>query len=323
MTACFVCAEDLRATETRGDQHFYDCPRCGPYSLTGSAVAVIPNLLRHEESSRAVLSHAIHRASSKTPYVLLSSEAIKTILQSNSMLPPQEQFDSLMLWLAGKQQSPGKVIDEVSLDAASASCASDMVDVYFLVSQAKEMGLLDAVISKYFGGGLQAAYIQLTLKGWAYVADLQRRSPTATQAFMAMKFGDPELDAIFRDFFKPAIAATGYALKRLDEEPRAGLIDDRLRVEIRQSKFLIADLSHANAGAYWEAGFAEGLGMPVIYTCRKNVFDDPAQRPHFDTNHHLTVVWDPANIGEAVEMLKATIRATLPEDAKMTDEVVQ
>ena len=55
--------------------------------------------------------------------------------------------------------------------------------------------------------------------------------------------------------------------------PKAGLIDDRLRVEIRTSRFLIADLTHENAGAYWEAGFAEGLGKPVIYTCEKSKFD--------------------------------------------------
>jgi nucleoside 2-deoxyribosyltransferase len=97
------------------------------------------------------------------------------------------------------------------------------------------------------------------------------------------------------------------------------LIDDRLRVEIRQSRFLLADLTHHNKGAYWEAGFAEGLGKPVIYLCRKDVFEDKSQGTHFDTNHHLTVVWDLENLGEAAEKLKATIRATLPGEAQISD----
>ena len=139
-------------------------------------------------------------------------------------------------------------------------------------------------------------------------------------SFMAMKFGDAVLDTLVDAHLRPAVAMTGFKLKRLDDEPRAGLIDDRLRVEIRACRFLIADLSHANKGAYWEAGYAEGLGKPVIYTCDKTVFEDPKNpdKPHFDTNHHLTIVWDREKPQEAAENLKATIRATFP-DARQQD----
>lgn len=102
----------------------------------------------------------------------------------------------------------------------------------------------------------------------------------------------------------PAVAATGFTLKRLDEDQPAGLIDDRLRVEIRQSRFLVSDLTHRNPGAYWEAGYAEGLGKPVIYTCRKDVFEDKKSAPHFDTNHHLTVIWEAEDLDAAVVRLK-------------------
>jgi nucleoside 2-deoxyribosyltransferase len=128
-----------------------------------------------------------------------------------------------------------------------------------------------------------------------------------------MRFGDPELDEMLRDHFRPAVQRTGFTLFRLDDEPRAGLIDDRLRVEIRQSRFLLSDLTHANNGAYWEAGYAEGLGKPVIYLCKKEVFENPKTRPHFDTNHHLTIVWDRETIQEDMERLVATIRYSIPE----------
>jgi nucleoside 2-deoxyribosyltransferase len=94
------------------------------------------------------------------------------------------------------------------------------------------------------------------------------------------------------------------------------LIDDRLRVAIRQARFVVADLTHHNRGAYWEAGFAEGLGKPVIYTCRRDVFEDGTAGTHFDTNHHLTVVWEVENLDEAAKKLTATIRSTLPDLAK-------
>jgi nucleoside 2-deoxyribosyltransferase len=146
--------------------------------------------------------------------------------------------------------------------------------------------------------------------------ELQRGKSTSRIAFMAMQFGDAELDGIYKDHFKIGVATSGFDLKRVDEGQPAGLIDDLLRVKIRQCRFLIADLTHQNRGAYWEAGYAEGLGKPVIYTCRKDVFESKSEGTHFDTNHHLTVVWERDRLDDAVEKLKATIRATLPDEAK-------
>lgn len=57
----------------------------------------------------------------------------------------------------------------------------------------------------------------------------------------------------------------------------------------------------------------------MIYTCRSDHFDSPNKGAHFDTNHHLTVLWHPNNMESAVEKLKATIRATLPDEAALQD----
>lgn len=133
-----------------------------------------------------------------------------------------------------------------------------------------------------------------------------------------MKFGDENLDRIFNDCFVSAVKKTGFSLERVDTNPEAGLIDDKIRVDIRNSRFIIADLTDENRGVYWEAGYAEGLGKPVIYTCEKKYFDE--HKTHFDTNHHLTIVWEVEKLEEAAKRLKATIRATLPDEAKMTDD---
>lgn len=140
---------------------------------------------------------------------------------------------------------------------------------------------------------------------------------------MAMQFGDEELNRVVKDCFKPAVKAAGFELRLLTEGQPAGLIDDQLRAALRTARFVIADLTHGNHGAYWEAGFAEGLGRPVIYTCRKNEWDQRDQpselKVHFDTNHHLTVIWDPENLGDAATRLTTTTRASLPAEAQMTD----
>ena len=161
----------------------------------------------------------------------------------------------------------------------------------------------------------------LSIGGWERFAELQTEASGTKRAFMAMRYGDTEMDHVFFECFKPAAKRAGYDLVKLDEKPRAGLIDDRLRLDIRTSRFLVADLSHANKGAYWEAGYAEGLGRPVIYTCKKSVFesDDPELKPHFDTNHYLIVLWDRETLEHAAGQLTTIIRVTLPSEARLSD----
>jgi hypothetical protein len=152
--------------------------------------------------------------------------------------------------------------------------------------------------------------VTLTFEGWRLYEELRRGTPSGRKAFIAMEYGHTDLDALVNDHFKPAVAETGFFLRRLDDDQPAGLIDDRLRVEIQSSRFLLVDLTHRNLGAYWEAGYAEGLGKPVIYTCEESKFEVAT---HFDTNHNLHVLWNAANIEPALKKLKATIRATIPE----------
>jgi nucleoside 2-deoxyribosyltransferase len=73
-------------------------------------------------------------------------------------------------------------------------------------------------------------------------------------------------------------------------------------------------MTRPNAGAYWEAGLAEGLGKPVIYICR-----DGIETP-FDTDHRQTVRWDLSKLNETATRLKAVIRSKLLGDAKPEDK---
>lgn len=319
MAACPVCRSELKKTENYQERVCYDCPRCGPYSLSLEVNQDLVWWLDRTINGAAVLSYALYRMTKgRSDWPIVTTAQLKNILENTTLPLPKEQLDNFVVWLGDSQSSTSHVVS-ITSQSAAATGAVDINGVGFVLDYAVQRGWVDCVVERYGDGSYAFGPCQLTFPGWEYFYELQRGHASSRRAFMAMKFGDPETDDLFKGPFKTAVQDAGFELRRLDEEPRAGLIDDRLRVEIRQSRFLIADLTHANPGAYWEAGFAEGLDKPVIFTCRKDVFDDPKTRPHFDTNHHLTVVWDPANLGEAVEMLKATIRATLPEEAKLND----
>jgi hypothetical protein len=168
-----------------------------------------------------------------------------------------------------------------------------------------------AVFSHRYDTGRFSA--QLTLSGWdRYGALKQARSESRT-AFMAMKFGDAELDHVLKTCFRNAVARTGFELRDLQDHKHAGLIDDQIRAELLGARFVIADLTHDSFGAYWEAGFADGRGLPVIYTCKRAKWDDA--KSHFDTNHMVTVLWDANDLKPAEDDLAAIIRTTLRADA--------
>jgi nucleoside 2-deoxyribosyltransferase len=89
----------------------------------------------------------------------------------------------------------------------------------------------------------------------------------------------------------------------------AGVIDNIMRAQIRNAAFVLIDLTHDSSGAYWEAGYAEGLGKPVVYLCERSKFKQA--KTHFDTNHCTTVLWSNDESEEFSKQLMATLRRSL------------
>jgi len=70
------------------------------------------------------------------------------------------------------------------------------------------------------------ANITLSFEAWGYYEDLNRGSSNYRKAFIAMEFGDQVLNQIVDSVFKPSVKQAGFDLFKLDDEPKAGLIDD-------------------------------------------------------------------------------------------------
>ena len=101
---------------------------------------------------------------------------------------------------------------------------------------------------------------------------------------------DPSLDPIWKEGFKPALEQAGYDALRIDQSEFNEKIDDRIIADIRHSGLLVADVTGHRGDVYFEAGFALGLGMQVIWTCRK----DALKEARFDTRQYPHIVWKTA-----------------------------
>ena len=127
------------------------------------------------------------------------------------------------------------------------------------------------------------------MNGYKHLEKLKKDRTDSDQAFVAMWFDDAMSDA-WENGFEPAIVDAGYKPMRIDRKEHINKIDDEIIAEIRRSRFVVADFTsepkQPRGGVYYEAGFAHGLNIPVIYTCREDCLEDV----HFDTRqfNHLT-----------------------------------
>lgn len=317
LTSCPICERPLLAeaklyaTPSGMPQHLINCRFCGDYGINPMALNVLAAYLREASVSararvrrKAVLAHSLRRTGQGDGHRELTRDLIDRIIGEDRLPTLSEQRDNL-LRLLDSETEPGNIYN-VTYDIAGAAVGAESDGSFDLLVR----GMIDHGLLVGTPGQIGISY-----GGLERIEELRTSSPSGFNAFMAMKFGDPELNALVEGFFKPAVKATGFDLYKLDDRPKAGLIDARLRNDIKQSRFLVVDETHANLGAYWEAGYAEGIGKPVIYTCKEAVFNGKgrAERPHFDTNHHTTILWRRDQFLDAAEQLKQIIRFTIPE----------
>ncbi len=317
MSVCPVCLTE--GAEKRGTGPLdVRCPNCGHHHFTPTATAAL-TAKDLSGGDRARLAHGVVNLPDGS---WVGAQLLHDLGTTTQLPPAAEQIDNLLLHLAGSLR-PGEARTLAVRNLVAVVGAVTVAETRWVIEESLAAGWLRApggITTSPDGWVVEDA--TLSALGWQRHAELVRQGVKSRHAFMAMKFGDAELEALYRQHLQTAVAATGFELRAAnDRQQTAGSIDNRMRVEIRTSRFVVCDLTHGNRGAYWEAGFAEGLGRPVFYLCRTDVLTsgDADRRPHFDTAHQLIIGWDPADPAPGMRALKDAIRATLPAEARLED----
>lgn len=158
---------------------------------------------------------------------------------------------------------------------------------------------------KYSNSGTGKYYVELKPQGLQRVDELQKNSTeNSKNVFVAMSFAK-EMDET-RETIRRAITENNLEPRIMDEIEHNHQIVHEMLYEIRQSKFVIAELTGHNNGAYFEAGYALGFGKEVIQVCNKEKFGEDG---HFDVKQINTVMWETQE--ELFERLNARIKATI------------
>ncbi len=271
------------------------CPRCGNFEISGTLAATE----RHRDQ-RWLLSAAIRNRLEQGEHLMLTTSNVEEIF-SMVHVPksPSDSIDLLIRHIHQKTTQPGLWISFNSHNDFPLVYARNHAEFDYYIDLAKKLSFLEV--------NPQNGSLRLDLKGWERILELEKSNNKSSQAYVAMWFA-PDMNLTYLEGIKPALEDRGYIPVRVDGIEHNEKIDDRIIAEIRRSGLMVADFTGHRNGVYFEAGFAMGLGISVIRTCRA----DHINNLHFDTRQYNHIVWDtPADLRtKLVNRIDATVPRT-------------
>lgn len=296
---CPICGENLKSHDR--DEGYartiYQCPLCGDFIIDD----MFPT---NGMNPSAMLYYVLQKKTNTTTVFVWNADAMcdagqdAVTLETLDILIPQtfsERVDKSLLNIAAIiGDNVGGKIDSRETVINRAVWSKDVRD--------SSQAFLDLLCECGYLAR-SSPYYYVTAQGWMRIEELQRAYRNSNTAFVAMWFDDTMDGA--REAIKQAVEACGYQLRIIDEKEHNNQIVPEIFYEIKQSRFVISDLTGHRTGVYYEAGFAEGIGKQVILTCRQDDFE----KRHFDVAQKSTVIW--ADKDDLKERLIKRIVATV------------
>ena len=166
----------------------------------------------------------------------------------------------------------------------------------------------DIKITRDYAGGQRD--VKVTKAGRKRIKKINNKTPNTNSntAFIAM-WMDSSMNYV-KESIKTAIKNAGYKPVRIDDKIHTNKIDDEILIEIQKAKFVVCDITAEDknkprASVFFEAGYAKGKNIPVIWSCNKTMRE--MQTNVFDTRQYHFVFWDKDRMSEFEKELQKQI----------------
>ncbi len=333
---CMFCEQEFEPSHDWEDITRYECPRCGIVMLTREAAEDFEgeNFKRHEKRIMSIVLRNQHeRRRWKPPPQSLTLDDLRRIVKQYRVLDPLDKMDDCLLKLERKQLYIGHEV----------KVKSKRDYPYYHCIYEDEMHSLNKLLSSEGLIEIQDldGTVDITADGYKRLSELKTLGKDSRQCFVAMWFAQ-DMNDVYEKAIKPAIeyiedreTAPRFRGIKIDNVEHLNDINDEIIAQIRRSRFMVCDLTGYRGGVYFEAGFAYGLGMPVIYTCRKDwvkpdklcdeggtvvdvLYDSnknqiPIKKEgvHFDLEHMNRIEWEEDDLDSFRKKLTNRIKATI------------
>lgn len=308
-----LCGGELKERDSHGsldDSYRVECIRCGVYVITEEAVLAEPDPFIKGQFH--LISAVARRYSEQGRKLWLDEKLLENHSEFEakilSMCPRsvQEKMDGILRYIAEKSSYPGSSIFINKESDYPLFYCKGTKELQFYIGHLEHEALIGST-----GESKDHWDLRLMGDGWRKVEELAKPNIESTQAFVAMWF-DNEMTSAFSEGIFPLQEDTGFTMLRIDKKQFNDKICDKIIAEIQRSRFVIADLTGQRHAVYFEAGFAKGFGLPVIWTCREDQKDDV--KNDFDTRQYSYIFWTEPS--ELREKLRDRIIATVGKAPK-------
>lgn len=340
MGKCSYCGGNAQfESHHESDVIFCKCDVCGRYAIGAYDRPRLPNdriasflyhnIKRHEEERPTTYTAYLGKEENynylqqKYPhYHLTTSDEITAFWQCKF----SERVDRILLALARRSKFFGEQMYLSFPEMQSLLFITrfdehgqelESVDVEMQISEMTNF-LVSRDYAKISGDG-DGFYVTLLAEGWRRVDELQQQGNDSKDVFVSMSFAPSAKQT--REAIRNGIIRAGFSAEFIDEIVHNRQIVPEMFRLIRECRFLVLDISEPNYGAYYEAGYALGLGKEVIITCSAEVFSHKYEseeekkyerylKPHFDIAQKQILVWnDHEDLSTKLcEWIKALIR---------------
>lgn len=274
---CPICTLPVKLRGTTSTEKLLRCERCGDYDITLDALVIIGEVANDD---RPKLSGWISDQNLNAVVPRVTPEVVRDVA-ARPHLKFSERAKRLLIYFADNTSKYGEQF-RIWLPAIEARLQLfDHEQIEYLALHLARQGWLHEI-----SGGRHDVFM-LTGEGAIKAEEWQQTERKSVQGFVAMWF-DPSMDAVWLDGLEPAIREAGYRALRIDLKEHNNKICDELIVEIRRSRFVVADFTNHRGGVYYEAGYATGFGLPVLFTCNK----DHGTQLHFDVRQYNCIIWE-------------------------------
>jgi hypothetical protein len=296
---CVICSRppsQYVSTQSLSDGLLVKCPQCGRYQTSVGRQSFDRMSLEH----RSGLSCATRQTSEAGQVLKITAVNAIEIAEPHTKTRVSDNQERLLRAIARRAGRPHKPAPfSYEMDFTLIDCQSAEEFEWYIE------WLVNERLAFRTDAGPKGAQLTLSMEGWKRVQPVPRSGGIPGRCFVAMWFAD-SMNEVFELGISRAVTDCGLpAPIRIDRKEHNNQITDEIMAEIRDAEFVIADFSGNRGGVYYEAGFARGLGRPVVHCCRDSDFDDR----HFDTKLINHIKWSDAN--DLRQKLANRIKATL------------
>lgn len=298
MEQCLICHSNIEYKDLGWATEII-CPRCTTYKVTSTAFAK----LRQMELTSRQVSNISGWLRENTGSVINSDNIEKLVqIRTPSFF---DRADKLLFNIEMMSSFAGEAFenDDSWLSMAWAINGEELSEIITYLISTKR---LFATMTTF--GGLH--HVKIAPEGWAHLDSIRNVNAQSMQGFVAMWFHE-DMQSVYDEAISTGIQNAGYNPHRVDLREHNEKIDDEIIAQIRKSRFVLADFTGHRGGVYYEAGYAKGLGLEVIWTCREDQIDDL----HFDIRQYNCILWQKDNLDEFCKKIQYRIEAVLGHSA--------